>query len=240
MKTVDILGIPFVSTSFDHMASLLSERVERKEKTFVVTANPEIVMFAKEDDTYESYLESADYIVPDGNGILLAGKILHKPVEERITGYDLTVELLSRGNKNGWKVYLLGGQEEVNQKAVANIKLTYPNVQVVGSHNGFFDWADDDIQQQISSTEPDLVFVALGVPKQEKWIAENLNRFSKGIFIGVGGSIDVIAGEVKRAPMFWQRLKLEWLYRLLKQPSRWRRMLALPRFVIKVVNHRFQ
>ncbi|MFB6468923.1 WecB/TagA/CpsF family glycosyltransferase [Cytobacillus sp. Hz8] len=239
MKTVDILGIPFVSTSFQQMASLLSQKIEKKEKTFIVTANPEIVMYTQEDAEYEKYVQLANYVVPDGNGILLAGKILHTPLEERITGYDLTVELLTKGNQCGWKLYLLGGREEVNQKAVANIKKTYPNIEVVGHHNGFFDWKDDAIQTEILHTKPDLVLVALGMPKQEKWIAENIANFSQGIFIGVGGSIDVLAGEVKRAPLFWQRLKIEWLYRLLKQPSRWRRMLALPRFVIKVFKHRF-
>lgn len=238
MKTIEILGINFISTSFRHMVEILTKKIEDNEKTFVVTANPEIVMYSLEDEDYRNNVALADYVVPDGNGILLAGKLLHKPVEERITGYDLTVELLTLGNATGWKVYLLGGKEEVNVKAVNHIRKTYPNVKVVGSHNGYFDWKDDSIQNEILNTEPDIVLVALGFPKQEKWIAEHLNSFSKGIFIGVGGSIDVLAGEVKRAPMIWQRLKLEWFYRLLKQPSRWRRMLALPRFVIKVMNHR--
>jgi N-acetylglucosaminyldiphosphoundecaprenol N-acetyl-beta-D-mannosaminyltransferase len=107
---------------------------------------------------------------------------------------------------------------------------------IAGSHHGFFDWNKNTISEEIRASEPDIVFVALGFPKQEKWIAENISNFTKGLFIGVGGSIDVLAGEVKRAPEIWQKTNLEWFYRLLKQPSRWRRMLALPQFQLKFLN----
>lgn len=151
-----------------------------------------------------------------------------------MTGYDTMVKLLEVGQQKRFKIYLLGAQKETIEKTIANIHKNYPNVEVVGYHDGFFDWNNNHIADDIAALQPDLVFVALGVPRQEKWITENLDKFSKGVFIGVGGSFDVIAGTVKRAPVIWQKLNLEWLYRLLRQPSRFIRMLVLPRFALKV------
>jgi N-acetylglucosaminyldiphosphoundecaprenol N-acetyl-beta-D-mannosaminyltransferase len=132
------------------------------------------------------------------------------------------------------KIYLLGGREETNQKAVSNISRQFPNIQIVGSHHGFFDWDKNRIPDEIEASSPDLILVALGFPRQEKWIASNIAQFSKGLYMGVGGSIDVLAGEVQRAPEFWQKMNLEWFYRLVSQPSRWRRMLAIPQFLIEI------
>ncbi|MFL6556091.1 MAG: WecB/TagA/CpsF family glycosyltransferase, partial [Bacillus sp. (in: firmicutes)] len=131
-------------------------------------------------------------------------------------------------------IYLLGGREETNQKAVANIQSNYPQIQIVGRHHGFFDWEKNTVTAEIKAANPDIVFVALGFPRQEQWIAKNLDQFSSGLFMGVGGSIDVLAGEVQRAPRIWQQMNLEWFYRLISQPSRWRRMLAIPRFLIQI------
>ncbi|MDQ0269109.1 WecB/TagA/CpsF family glycosyltransferase [Cytobacillus purgationiresistens] len=234
-KHVEILDISFINTSFSDMEEKIANHINKGEKSFVVTANPEIVMHAKEDADYKGYVQSADYVVPDGNGILLAANMLKQPLKERITGYDLTISLLQKANAKGWNVYLLGGREEVNKRAADRMKADYPLMNLVGRHDGYFDWNDSVLKEEIASLNPDLILVALGFPRQEKWIAENIASFSKGVFIGVGGSIDVIAGEVKRAPQFWQRLKLEWFYRLLKQPSRWKRMMALPKFVIEVM-----
>ncbi len=150
------------------------------------------------------------------------------------------VRLLEVGQQKHFKIYLLGAQKETIEKTVANIHKNYPNVDVVGYHDGYFDWNNNDFAKEIATLQPDLVFVALGVPRQEKWITENLDKFSKGVFIGVGGSFDVIAGTVKRAPVLWQKLNLEWLYRLLRQPSRFGRMLVLPRFALKVFALKFK
>jgi len=199
-----------------------------------VTANPEVVMQANENPTVKGYLNQATYICADGIGVIKAAQILGDSLPERVTGYDTMVKLLEVGQQKHFKVYLLGAQKETIEKTIANIHKDYPNVEVVGYHDGFFDWNTNHIADDIAALQPDLVFVALGVPRQEKWITENLDKFSKGVFIGVGGSFDVIAGTVKRAPVIWQKLNLEWLYRLLRQPSRFIRMLVLPRFALKV------
>ena len=164
--------------------------------------------------------------------------MLGQPLPERVTGYDTMIDLLTLGDKQQWKIYLLGAQQETLEKAVSNINANYPQIQIVGAHNGFFDWESNDIQREIQQSQPDLIFIALGVPRQEKWIADNLHLFEKGIFIGVGGSFDVIAGTVQRAPEIWQKVNLEWLYRLLKQPSRFGRMMSLPKFAIRILKEK--
>lgn len=228
------MGVPFIHTDQQQFVQLLAQRIEQKEKTFVITANPEIVMKANEDATFMNYIRKATYVSADGIGVVKAAQLLGDSLPGRVTGYDTMVQLLSIGNKKRYKVFLLGAKKETLDKTVENIKKTYPNVDIVGAQDGYFDWANNDIAERIAQTKPDLVFVALGVPRQEKWIAEHIDHFSHGVFIGIGGSFDVIAGTVKRAPVIWQKLNLEWLYRLLKQPSRFGRMLALPRFALKV------
>ncbi|MGG0720086.1 WecB/TagA/CpsF family glycosyltransferase [Robertmurraya massiliosenegalensis] len=238
---VPILDIPFINIQFDEMLALLDERVRKGEKTLVVTANPEIVMITDENKEYKEIVQSADYVVPDGIGIIVASKMLNAPIMERIAGFDLMMSLLQQANTNRWKVYLLGGKDEVNQKAVKAIRETYPDLVIVGSHHGYFGSEESEgIKEEVQKLEPDLVFVALGAPRQEEWITQALPSFSKGLFMGVGGSFDILAGEAKRAPDIWIRLKLEWLYRLVKQPSRWRRMLAIPHFLMKILKQRLQ
>lgn len=232
---ISILGIPFSNITFDGMVDKLEGNILKKEKTFVVTANPEIVMFAKRNRDYEKIILCADDIVPDGFGVVLASKIQKTPVKERVTGYDLTIKLLELCAQNSWSVYLLGGKEEVNAAAADNIKKKFEGLKLVGRHHGYFSDNEEEIVREIQSKGPDLVLVALGFPRQEQWISAHFSSFRKGVFMGVGGSIDVISGTVKRAPALWRKLNLEWLYRLLKQPSRWRRMLVLPIFVLEVL-----
>jgi len=234
-ETIDILGLHFTKKNFNDMIGIISERIHEQKKSFIVTANPEIVMHSLEDKEYRQVLDKADYIVPDGIGIIIASKIVGSPLKERVTGYDLMISLLQKADKDGLSIFLLGGREDINDEAANNIRNTYSNVKIVGQQHGFFDLNDPQMAEKIERLSPDIIFVALGFPRQEKWIAQHYSIFTKGIFIGVGGSIDVLSGRVKRAPVIWQKMKVEWLYRLIKQPSRWRRMLALPRFMLSVV-----
>lgn len=226
------MGIPFLKIDQQNFVKLMQERAEAKEKTFVITANPEIVMQANENPELMKYIQKSTYVTADGIGVVKAASILGDELPGRVTGYDTLMALLRSGVS--YKMYLLGAQQETLTKTIENIHRDFPHIEIVGSHNGFFDWNNNTIAEEIKQTEPDFVFLALGVPRQEKWIYEHIDQFNHGIFIGVGGSFDVIAGTVKRAPLIWQKLNLEWLYRLLSQPSRWKRMLALPRFALKV------
>ena len=239
-KKVTVLGIDFIDTTMEAMIERLKGHLEKEEKVFVVTANPEIALYARKDPTYQSYIDKATYVTADGIGIVKAAQRLGDPLPERVTGFDLFIRLLELANERRYSVYLLGAKEAVLQKTVAEIERRYPNVVIAGSHHGYFDWNSTEIETEIASLQPDLVFLALGFPRQEKWIAERLHRFEKGVFIGIGGSFDVLAGEVKRAPEAWQKLHLEWLYRLIQQPSRWRRMLALPVFVLEVLKEKWK
>lgn len=240
MQHVTIMGVPFLHIDQQGFVDLLAERAEQKEKTFVITANPEIVMQANENPQLMEYVQQATYVCADGIGVVKAASILGASLPGRVTGYDSMVALLERGNEKHYKIYLLGAQKSTLEKTVANIERDYPGVDIVGARDGFFDWNDPAVAEEIVAAQPDFIFLALGVPRQEKWIAEHIDLFDHGVFVGVGGSFDVIAGTVERAPEIWQKLNLEWLYRLLKQPSRWKRMLALPRFALKVFGMRLR
>ncbi|QCJ44136.1 WecB/TagA/CpsF family glycosyltransferase [Bacillus sp. S3] len=232
---IDILNVKFNSVTKENMLNILTNRIEEEKRTFLVTANPEIVMYANSDPEYMRVIQKADYVIADGIGIIIGSKIIGQPLPERIPGFELMQELLKKGNEANWSAYFLGAKKEVVETAVANIRQQYPNLKIAGYHDGFFDWESTIIQGEIKQAKPDLVFVALGLPRQENFIAHKLADIDKGLFIGVGGSFDVLAGTVKRAPVIWQKLNLEWLYRLLKQPSRWRRMLVLPQFLIRML-----
>ena len=237
-KFVHILGVPFVNTSQKDFIDTLQKHIARQERTFVVTANPEIVMHSLEDQQYKGTLAKAQYITADGIGIVKAAAIIGEPLPERVSGYDLMLDLLEAADKNHSSIFFLGAAEEVLQQTVAKAKTDYPGIKIAGSHNGFFDWNDPLLPQQIKNAAPDIVFVALGFPRQEQWIGAHIEEFDKGIFIGIGGSFDVFSGTVKRAPELWQKMNLEWFYRLVKQPSRWKRMLVLPKFAATVIGRK--
>lgn len=234
-KKVDVLGIEFDHRTKADTIELLKNRIKTKQKTFIVTANPEIVMYAQRDPDYKKIVQSADYVVPDGIGIIMGAKLLKNPLPERIPGFDLMKDLLAIADKERLNVFFLGAREEVLNRAIHNVKKEYPGIQIAGSHHGFFNENDSNVAEMVHQADPDLTFVALGFPRQEKWISQNYHLFQKGIFMGVGGSFDVLSGEVKRAPAAWRKLNIEWLYRLIKQPQRWKRMAFLPLFILKVL-----
>lgn len=234
--TITIMDIDFVNTTQKELLQThISPRLKAEEKCFIVTANPEIVMQTREDPKYKQSVQSADYVTPDGVGILMAAKLMKLPLEERIAGYDLMLDLLQYANEHQLSCYFLGAKDEVNDKAVAEVKKQFPNVKIAGRHHGYFDINDEQIVSEIEQSEADLVFVALGLPRQELWISEHIDKFSKGVFMGIGGSLDGLAGTFKRAPDIWIKLNLEWLYRLLKQPSRFKRIVKVFEFIIRIV-----
>lgn len=225
--------------TFDHLTkqnvlTKLTHNIEKKKKTFVVTANPEIVMYAKSNIQYKEIVDTADIVVADGIGVVIGSKILKKPLPERIPGYELVTSLLDTAEEKKLKVYFLGASEEVIKSLKVKVRDLYPNLIIAGARNGYFEKDDPDVVGEVIQSDPDIIFVAMGCPGQEQWIHKHIATFDKGIFIGVGGSFDVLSGKVKRAPVIWQKLNLEWLYRLVKQPSRLKRMLVIPKFLIEV------
>lgn len=234
LDKVPVLGVSFDNKTKETFLKELMDRIRHNKKTFVVTANPEIVMYAKNNADYLSLLNEADYIAADGIGIIKGAKILETPIVERVAGFDLLTNLLEKASQQGSRVYFLGAKEDVLQSAVQNVQKKYPSIQIVGSRNGYFDFSDSSIIEAVQATQPDMVFVALGFPKQEQWIHQYMTTASKGLLMGVGGSFDVLSGKSKRAPKLFIDLNIEWLYRLIKQPTRLKRMMVLPQFLLEV------
>ncbi|MCF6410123.1 WecB/TagA/CpsF family glycosyltransferase [Pseudalkalibacillus salsuginis] len=232
---VEILNVPFVKTPKDQFIDTLLNHIKRKEKKFVITANPEIVMQTFKDPSFKQIVKQSSYVTPDGIGIVIASKMLNKPIPERITGFETMMGLLLHAEKKDHSVYFIGAKDTTMKKAVNNVHARFPGLRVAGFRDGYFSSDESSkICDEIKQLQPDMVFVGLGSPRQEKWIYENFKHFKKGIFMGVGGSFDVLSGEVKRAPRLWRKLNLEWMYRLITQPWRFKRMLELPKFLFKV------
>lgn len=202
---------------------ILSDNLKNNKKTFVVTANPETFMISeKNEDVRKMLLDKETVMVPDGIGVLKAGKKIGYNIEERITGIDIANELLKFGNEQKKSIYLFGSKQEVIDSMKKVIKEQYPNLKLVGTSNGYVT-DKDKVFDEIVKLEPDIVLVALGISLQEMLIYKHLNRFKKGIFVGVGGSFDVMSGMKKRAPKIFIKLNLEWLYRIMKEPKRFKR-----------------
>ncbi|CCO07630.1 WecB/TagA/CpsF family glycosyltransferase [Desulforamulus hydrothermalis] len=197
----------------------------------VITLNPEYLYRAQHEPELLQLVNRADLVTPDGAGIVWASRLLGTPVPERVTGIDLMLALMPVAARAGWRVFLLGAAPGVAAAAAANLQRQYPGLQVVGSRHGYFTPAEEAaLLQQIKEARPHLLFVALGMPRQEQWIARHKDLLGVPVAIGVGGSLDVIAGRVRRVSPWLQKLQLEWLGRLLQEPSRWRRQLVLPKF----------
>ncbi|WP_199616799.1 WecB/TagA/CpsF family glycosyltransferase [Paenibacillus alkalitolerans] len=235
-ETVTLFGIPVSKMNMAQTVRYLSEAVRERRPHQVVTANPIMVMTGVEDPEFMKMLRSADMVVPDGAGLVWAAARLGKPVTERVAGYDLIQELFRVGSEEGWRVYFLGTTQDVIEAARDNVQERFPGLRFVGCRNGFFGQdEDDDVISQIVEASPDLLLVGRSTYTQDPWISKYRERLRVPVMIGVGGSFDVMSGKLKRAPGWMRRLRLEWLYRLLQEPARWRRMLVLPRFAVKVL-----
>lgn len=236
-KPVKILGVPVHPLTMNESVAVLEDKLQKKEQAFVVTANAEIIMMCQQDKEYNNIVsEKADLVLPDGAGAVWAGRYLGNEVPERVAGFDLYNQLLKLSADKGYKAYFFGGAPGVAEAAKNKAEELYPGVQIVGCRNGYFTEAEEEnIIKEINDAAPDMLFVALGAPKQEKWLVKYCNQLKPRVLMGIGGSFDVLAGKMERAPKWMQEASLEWAFRLYKQPSRFMRMLALPKFVLKVI-----
>ena len=236
MSKVDILGVLVdkvnIPEAVDRIMKMLSENIPHA----VFTPNSEIIMLAYKDEEFREILNSADMLTADGIGVVYASKILHNPIEERAAGFDIACGVIEQIAETGHGLYLLGGKPGVAEIAKENLEKKYPFLRIVGTHDGYFDDSKmPQIIDDINNSGADILFVCLGAPVQEKWINANMHKLKVRVSMGVGGSIDVLAGVAERAPEKWCNMGLEWLYRLIKQPSRFTRMLALPKFGLTVL-----
>ena len=235
-ETATILDIPVNPYTMDEAVSKLTGDTLSQKINFVVTAKAEIIMMAQQDAAYKKLLqEETDMILPDGAGTVWAGNYLGYHIPERVAGYDLFLRLLEEAAKRKIPVFFFGGKPGVAEEAAEEGRRRWPGLQVAGCRNGYFS-ADEEtaIINEINGSGAAMLFAALGAPKQEKWLNHYAAELKPCLRMGIGGSFDVLAGKMQRAPKWMQDAKLEWLFRLMKQPSRIGRMMALPKFVLEV------
>ena len=202
---------------------LLENDLRHEHKRFIITVNPETLMLSEKDNELKEILDSKEFsFVPDGIAVIKAARKVGISISERITGIDIAEYLLKLANKNKYSIYLYGAKEEVLESLISKIKKEYNNINIMGYSNGYVK-NKDKVMEEILKLKPDICMVALGIPHQEKIIYKYINKFKKGIFIGVGGSFDVLSGYKKRAPKIFIKLNIEWLYRIIKEPKRLKR-----------------
>lgn len=236
VPAVKIFGVKFDNVTADEAHRKFLTMMESDKLKTIYTPNTEMIMKAQEDSIFKTVLNEGDLVVPDGIGVVLASKIHHLGLTERVPGIELMSMILEYCNRTGKSIFLFGGKPGVADGAAQKILMTYPNLKVVGTRDGYFNSNETfDILDEINEKKPDVLFVALGAPKQEKWIHDNKKILNTRVAMGVGGSLDVWAGTAKRAPLFFQKFGLEWFYRLVTQPTRFMRMMSLPRFMVKVL-----
>jgi N-acetylglucosaminyldiphosphoundecaprenol N-acetyl-beta-D-mannosaminyltransferase len=223
-----------MESALDQVAEFV-EKGDRVQTVFAV--NPEKNYTVPKDPFLYRMFKESDLLIPDGIGMVLAAKLLHSVRVERVPGCELMQQICAMSEKKGFKVFLYGAKEEVSQAAMAELVSRHPDLKIVGRQNGYLPpEKNDELVNRINDSGAQIIFLALGSPKQENWIAQNRDRLtSVRVCQGIGGTLDVLAGTVKRAPEIYCKLGLEWLYRLLSEPSRIKRQLKLPLFAVQVL-----
>ena len=238
MRT-EVLGVGFDNINMEQALDRGMELIAEGGPHLVVTPNAEIVQIARKDPEFMEIIGKADLVIPDGIGVVYASKILGRPIGARLPGCDYAAGLMERMAKSGHKLFLLGAKPGVAEEAAEKLTEAYPGLVVCGTHDGYFK-EDGPVAEAIRQAGADVVFVCLGAPKQEKWIAKNGAATGASLLIGLGGSLDVFAGRVERAPEFWQKINMEWLYRGLKEPTRLKRIIKLPLFLVSALGARIK
>lgn len=231
MSKVYIRGVCFDNVTMPEAVNVIDQALACSQKMAVVTANSEIVQLCIEDKVVLDTVNAADLIIADGIGVIYASRILGVPLKERVPGFDLANALLPVLEQRGYSLFLLGAAPGVAEAAKEKIKEKYPGINICGLNDGYFN-DDEAIIKKVNDCHPDVLFVCLGAPKQEKWMIRYKDALNAKVMIGLGGSLDVFSGNVKRAPKFFIQLGLEWLYRLMKEPWRMKRCVKLPKFIL--------
>lgn len=236
MDTVDVLGASVACLTLGEAAEVVAGFVREGRPRQVITLNPEFLYRAQSERELMETVRRADLVTADGVGIVWAARKAGRPVPERVTGIDLLLRLAVEAGARHWRVFLLGAAPGVAEAAGRELAARYPGLVLAGTHHGYFKPEEEpEVIAKVRASRPDLLFVALGAPRQELWAARHLAALGVPVVVGVGGSLDVLAGKVHRAPVWLRRLHLEWLGRLLMDPRRWRRQLVLPKFALLVL-----
>lgn len=244
MDKISIFGVNICNLTFQEAVKKIEQFLEEDRPHRIYTPNTEIVMAVRKDPKLCQLINSAELVVADGIGLIYGSKIRKLPLKMRVTGYDLSMEMLEYAAKKNYRLYFLGGKPGVAERAAENVNKKYPGISIVGTHDGYFQGAhmgcayhEEELAllKEIEEKAPDIIFVGLGFPKQEIWINEHYKQLKTKVLIGNGGVLDVLAGEAKRAPDIFIRLNLEWFYRLMKNPSRLKRQMAIPKFLAAII-----
>ena len=244
MDKLSIMGVRIDNLSMNEVLKIAEEKIEKDEQYIIYTPNTEFIMMCQKDKEFLNLMNESDINIPDGIGLIYAGKIKKHPLKEKVGGYDLSVNLLKMANDKGLKLYVVGGKPGVAEAAMENVREKYPGIKIVGAQHGYFKGThlgkkghEEEIAviEDINKHQPHILFVGFGAKKQELWIENNKDLINANVIIGNGGTLDGLAGIVKRAPDIFIKLGLEWLYRLMKEPKRIKRQIVLPVFMLKVI-----
>lgn len=233
------MGVGFDDLTRDGAVALCKNLIEEHRSAYMVTPNPEIVMASWDDPALREAISNADLVIPDGIGVVKAAKILGTPLMERLPGIEIGEAILQYAAQSGKKVFLLGAKPGVADLAADRMREMFPGIDICGVNDGYFK-DDAAVIEKINAAKPDFLMVCLGFPKQEMWMAQNASKLDVGLMAGLGGSLDVFAGTVLRAPEKWQRMNAEWLYRCIKEPWRFKRIARLPLFILKAIAKRIR
>ena len=240
MDSVTVLGVRVDCVSAEDTLAAIDAFVASHRPHYIVTADASMVVTARHDPELRAIIEAADLVTPDGFGILWASRLLRTPVPSKVSGVDLSSDLCRLSSSKGYRIFFFGAGPGVAEEAAGKMRARFPGAQIVGTRDGFFKAAQEpEIVAQIQAAAPDIVLVALGIPKQEKWIARHKEALGASVLIGVGGSFDVFSGRVSRASPWMQQHGLEWLYRLYKNPRKISKVMTLPEFALLTLRQRF-
>ena len=235
----EVIGIKIFRKSLEKALKKFQAMLHSDEVSTIFTPNTEFIMMANEDQDFKDILNRSDLNIPDGFGLILASRIQHLGIEEKMAGVDFMGRMLEICAQDNLRIYLIGGAPGRAALATERIEEQFPGIRIGGSQHGYFTAdQEQEIVDSIASSESDILFVALGAPRQEKWIDANRHKLNVKVAMGVGGSIDIYAGEATRAPDIFIRLGLEWFYRLIKEPKRIGRMMVIPKFLIKIISNK--
>lgn len=236
---VDVLGVSFDDITPEEAVERALAMLEEDRPHLAATPNPEMIQRAEKDPAFARVLADADLVLPDGIGVIYAARILGRPLKGRVTGVDFASALMGRLAGTDKRLFLLGARPGVAEEAARRLAVRYPGLNICGVHDGYFE-DDAPVIETIRASEADVVFVCLGFPRQEEWAAAHRAEAGAKLYVGLGGSLDVFAGKVERAPKAMQKLGLEWLYRLYKEPSRIGRMAKLPLILVQALGARLK
>ncbi len=233
---VRILGVPIDCITMDQTLAKIELFLTSDRPHLVVTADATAIVIAHFNFEFQTLVESADLVTPDGNGILWAAKRKGRELPERVSGVDLADKLCKLSADKGYRVFLLGAAQGIAELAAEKLRLKYPGCNIVGTRHGFFPAESDEVvAKEIAATKPDILLVAMGMPRQEQFIRSTQKTIGAKVAIGVGGTLDVFSGKAKRAPVLVQKLKMEWFWRLLLNPKKIAKVKMIPQFIMLVL-----